>query len=131
MADSQVQIIAECTIIPGKVDEFEKLAQETIDAVKAGSEVIGYRWYFNSDETKCYIVEQHPDSRSLLRHLEVVGPHLLKLLNVSKMTRFEVYGSIGRLGSVEHLLEKVVKTFKIEKLDWNPQNLTYWNGFVR
>ena len=131
MAESQVQVVAECTISSGKIDVFKKLAQETIDAVKAGSKVVGYRWYFNSDETKCYIVEQHPDSRSLLHHLEVLGPHLLKLLDVSKMTRFELYGSIGRLESIEHLLEKVVKTFKVTKLDWNPQNYEYWNGFVR
>ena len=131
MAESQVQVVAECTISSGKIDAFKKLAQETIDAVKAGSKVVGYRWYFNSDETKCYIVEQHPDSGSLIRHLEVLGPHLLKFLDVSKMTRFEVYGSIGRLESAEHLLEKAVKTFKIEKLDWNPQNYEYWNGFVR
>jgi quinol monooxygenase YgiN len=131
LADNQVLVVAECTISPGKVDAFRKLAEETIDAVKAGSKVIGYRWYFNNDETKCYIVEQHPDSRSLIRHLAVVGPYLLKLLDVSKMTRFEIYGSIGPLESAEHFQEKVVKTFNIGKLDWNPQNYKYWNGFLR
>ena len=110
---------------------FKKLAQETIDAVKAGSKVVGYRWYFNSDETKCYIVEQHPDSGSLVRHLGVLGPHLLKLLDVSKMTRFEVYGSLGPLESGERLSEKLVKAFRITKLDWNPQKFEYWDGFVR
>lgn len=127
----QVQVIAECSILPGKLDEFRKLAEETIEAAKNNSKVVGYRWYFNSDQTKCYIVEQHPDSGSLIRHLEVVGPSLLKLLDVSSVTRFEVYGSIGRLESVERFLEGVVKTFKIKRLDWNPQNFEYWRGFQR
>jgi len=131
LAEGQVLVIAECTISPGKIETFRKLGQDTIDAVKAGSKVVAYRWYFNSDETKCYIVEQHPDSASLIRHLAVVGPYLLKILDVAKMTRFEIYGSIGRLESVEHFQEKVVKTFNVAKLDWNPQNYEYWNGFTR
>ena len=129
--DDQVQLVAECSIFPGRLDEFKRLAQETIDAAKAGSKAIGYRWYFNRDETKCYIIEQHPDSASLIRHLEVVGIPLLKLLDVSKITRFEVFGSLGHLESAEKLLQKVATGFKITKLDWNPQNLDYWNGFVR
>ena len=124
-------IVAECTISPGKLDVFKKLGQETIDAVKAGSKVTSYRWYFNNDQTKCYIVEQYPDSKSLIRHLEVLAPHLLKLLDVSKMTRFEIYGSLGPLEFAEHFQERIVKRFNITKFDWNPQNYQYWNGFMR
>lgn len=131
MEENQIQVVAECSIFPGKVDEFKKLAQATIDAAKAGSKAGGYRWYFNNDETKCYIIKQRPDSRSLIRHLETVGPLLLKLLDVSKITRFEVFGSLGHLKSAEHLLQKLATVFKITKLDWNPQNLDYWSGFVR
>ena len=124
-------IVAECTIFPGQLDEFKKLAQETIDAVKAGSKVLGYRWYFNSVQSKCYIVEQYPDPTSLIRHLEVLAPHLIELLNVSKMTRFEIYGFLGPLEFAEHLQQKIAKRFGITKLDWKPQNYEYWNGFVR
>jgi len=131
MSERQVMIVAECTISPGKLDEFKKLAEETIDAVEAGSKVVGYRWYFNSDQTKCHIVEQYPDPKSLIRHLEVLAPHLLKLLKVSRMTRFEIYGSLGPLEFAEQVQEKLVKLFGITKLDWNPQNYEYWNGFVR
>ena len=53
MEDTQVQVVAECSIFPGKVDEFKNIAQETIDAAKAKSKAVGYRWYFNGDETKC------------------------------------------------------------------------------
>jgi quinol monooxygenase YgiN len=75
-------IVAECTFSPGKLEAFKNLAQETMDAVKAGSKVVGYQWYFNSDQTKCYIVEQYSDPSSLISYLEVLGPHLLKLLKV-------------------------------------------------
>jgi len=131
LTENQVLIVAECTISPGKVDVFKKLAQEAIEAVKAGSKVVGYRWYFNNDETKCYIVEQHPDSRSLVRHLAVVGPYILKILEVAEMTRFEIYGSMGPLEPVEHFDERMVRAFNITKLDWKPQNYEYWNGFTR
>jgi quinol monooxygenase YgiN len=131
LSEGQVLVVAECTISPGKVDVFRELARETIDAVKAESKVDAYRWYFNKEETKCYIVEQHPNSGSLIRHLAVVGPYLLKILDVAKMTRFEIYGSLGPLEFAENLQEKIVKGFNITKLDWNPQNYQYWNGFVR
>ena len=64
-------------------------------------------------------------------NLETVGPLLLKLLDVSKITRFEVFGSLGQLESAEHLVQKLATVFKVTKLDWNPQNHNYWNGYVR
>jgi len=131
MSERQVMIVAECTISPGRLDDFKKIAQETIDAIKAGSKVLEYRWYFNSDQTKCYIVEQYADPKALIHHLEILAPHLLKILKVSKMTRFEIYGSLGPLESVEHLLNNLARVLKIEKLEWNPQNLAYWDGFGR
>jgi hypothetical protein len=52
MPEGQIMVVAECTISPGELDTFKKLAQETINAVNAGSNVVGYRRNFNNDQTK-------------------------------------------------------------------------------
>jgi quinol monooxygenase YgiN len=92
---NQVQYVIEFTLSPGKVDAFKKLAQEIIYVATTKSKVIGYRWYFNSDESKCYLLEQYPDTEALLPHLASVQQILQKLLEVSKITRFEVFGHLN------------------------------------
>lgn len=116
--ENQVQYVIEMSISPGKVDEFKKLAQDAIEFGKTKSNVIGYRWYFNDDKSKCYLLEQYPDSAALLPHLDGVGQILQKLLQVSKITRFEVFGNI----SPEAM--KVLSGV-------GAKNFGYWNGFVR
>ncbi len=116
--ENQVQYVIEMSISPGKVHEFKKLAQDAIDFAMTKSNVIGYRWYFNDDESKCYLLEQYPDSSALLPHLDGVSQILQKLLEVSKITRFEVFGNIG---------PKEMKVLS----GVGAKNFERWNGFVR
>jgi quinol monooxygenase YgiN len=115
---NQVQYVIEWTTIPGRVDEFKKLALEAINIATAKSKVIGYRWYFNSDESKCYLLEQYPDTEALLPHLTSVQQILQKLLEISKITRFEVFGNLN---------SEAAKALA----GLGAKNCEYWNGFVR
>ena len=115
---NQVQYVIEWTISPGKADAFKKLAQEAISVATAKSKVLGYRWYFSSDESKCYLLEQYPDTEALLPHLASVQQVLQGLLEVAKITRFEVFGNVNPEAG------KALAGF-------GAKNFGYWNGFVR
>jgi uncharacterized caspase-like protein len=65
-----------------------------------------------------HLVELYKDSGAILAHLNNVGPTLQKLLETSKVTRFEVFGNAN--AEVEKALASFgTKFFK------------YWDGFLR
>jgi len=108
----------EFTITPGKNDAFKSLARQLIDGTSKEPGALGYQWYFNSDENKYHLVELYKDSGAILAHLNNVGPVLQKLLETSKVTRFEVFGNVN--AEVEKILASFgTKFFK------------YWDGFLR
>ncbi|HKM50612.1 MAG TPA: hypothetical protein VJZ75_05480 [Candidatus Bathyarchaeia archaeon] len=115
---NQVQYVVELTISTGKVDAFKKLAQEAINVVIAKSKVLGYQFYFNSDGSKCYLLEQYPDTEALLPHITSVQQIVQKVLSVSRVTRFEVFGNLNPEA------RNTLATF-------GAKNFEYWNGFVR
>ena len=108
----------EFTITPGRNDVFKNLARQLIDRTSKESGALAYQWYFNRDENKCHLVELYRDSEAILAHLNNVGPVLQKLLETSKVTRFEVFGNVN--AEVEKALASFgTKFFK------------YWDGFLR
>src|SRR5271167_1258176 len=114
----QVQSVVELTIFTGKVDAFKKLAQEAINIALAKSNVFGYQFYFNRDGSKCYLLEQYPDSESLLPHITSLQPIVQRVLAVSRVTKFEVFGNLNP--EARNMLA-----------DFGATNFEYWNGFVR
>ncbi len=90
---NQIQYAVEWTIKPGGLAAFKALAQKIIPTVKSESGMLGYQWYFNADETKCYTVEWLADSDAIMAHLGNVGEELPKLFAHSDITRFEVFGN--------------------------------------
>ena len=116
--ESQVQYFVELTIFAGKLDEFKKAAQEAISIAAAKSKVLGYRFYFNSDGSKCYLLEQYPDSEALLPHIASLQPIVQKVLAVSRVTKFEVFGNLNPQA-------------RTTLADFGASIFEYWNGFVR
>lgn len=115
---TQVQYFVELTIFAGKVETFKKLAQESIDIALAKSKVLGYQFYFNKDESKCYLLEQYPDSEALLPHIASLQPIVRKVLAVSRVSKFEVFGNLN---------PEARRTLA----DFGANIFEYWNGFVR
>ncbi|HYV99933.1 MAG TPA: hypothetical protein VE862_00620 [Candidatus Acidoferrum sp.] len=115
---SQVQYFVELAIYDGKVEAFKKLAQEAINIALDKSKVLGYQFYFNSDGSKCFLLEQYPDSESLLPHIASLQPIVQRVLAVSRVTRFEVYGNLN-------------PEAKSTLADFGAKIFEYWNGFVR
>ncbi len=91
-----VQYLIEWSIKPDGADKFKKLGAAAIDAVRSGEPgTLGYQWYFNADGNKCYLSESFDSSESLLTHLENIGPVLPQFLEISDITRFEVFGNLS------------------------------------
>ncbi|MGO9645124.1 MAG: putative quinol monooxygenase [Candidatus Bathyarchaeia archaeon] len=116
--DKRVFVHTEFTIASGKVDEFKKIAQELLDVVEEKeSKTLRYQWYFNRDQSKCYLVEEYPNAAAVRVHILHVGLIVRKLLQVSKVTKFTLLGKLN-------LPRKALTAA-------GGQNFRYWNGLTR
>lgn len=57
--------------------------------------MMGYHWYFNDNESKCYLTEWYADGNGILAHHGNIGEILGKPLEVSTITRFELFGDLN------------------------------------
>ncbi len=96
MKHNQIQFRAEFTIKEGKIEEYKKLIQDMSNAVEANEpDTIGYQFYLNSSETKCIVSETYANSEAVFAHSNGVASQTIlpKIFNVSRISRFEVYGN--------------------------------------
>ncbi|MBI4498312.1 MAG: hypothetical protein HY689_10470 [Chloroflexi bacterium] len=93
---NQVQYAVTWTINPGQAETFKSLAQAAIQAVQQNEpKMVGYHWYYSDDQTTCQLLEWYADPDGIAHHIEHIGPLLGKLLEVSQIARFEVFGDIS------------------------------------
>ena len=93
--DKRVFVHTEFTIESGKIGEFKKIAQELIDVVEEKEpKTLRYQWYFNKDQSKCYLVEEYPNAAAVRVHVLHLGLQVRKILQVSKVTKFTVLGKL-------------------------------------
>src|SRR5579884_2554938 len=97
MKQEQLQWIVEFTIQEGKLEQFEKIAEElanTVQNSEPGTKI--YQWYLKEKENrKCVVSELYENSNAGLAHLngKAVNTILVpKIFPIAKITRFEVYG---------------------------------------
>ena len=55
------------------------------------------QWFFHEGEDKWYLTETFPDSDAFLLHLANVATQLGQLLEITEVSRFEVFGTAGRI----------------------------------
>ena len=115
----QIKYTVEWTINSGKLNEFKQIAQTAINSTKSNEpDMLGYQWYFNGDQSKCYLLERVSDSQALLAHFENVGQILPQLAEFAEITRFEIYGNLTEEA------EKAIAPLGAKTFD-------YYDGFVR
>jgi quinol monooxygenase YgiN len=123
MKHNQIQFRAEFTIQEGKIEEFKKLVQEMSRVVEVNEpDTIGYQFYLNrEDETKCIVHETYTNSEAVLAHNAGVASQTIlpKIFNVSRISRFEVYGNPS-----EELQKLLTSSF-------SPQTYNLFAGFSR
>ena len=122
MEHNQIHFRAEFTIEEGKIEEYKKLVQEMSRVVEANEpDTINYQFYLNrDDETKCIVHETYANSEAVFAHITGVASQTIlpKVFNVSRISRFEVYGNPSEK------LQKVLTSFR-------PQTYNLFVGFSR
>ena len=121
MNQGQIEFRAEFTIQEGKIEEYKKLVQEMSRLVQTNEpDTIGYQFYLNSSGTKCIVSETYANSNAVFAHSNSVASQTIlpKIFNVSRISRFEVYGN------PKEELQKVLSNF-------NPEIYSPFAGFSR
>ena len=91
-----VYFIVDFAIADGKFDEFQSMAGEMVAGTQSEEGALAYEFYLNADRRQCRLIEVYADSDAALLHTKgrVVQELVPKLLNVSSLTGFSVYGDL-------------------------------------
>jgi quinol monooxygenase YgiN len=95
MMNNEICYRVEFTIEGSKIEEYKKLVQDMVRLVEANEpDTINYEFYLNKAETICVVNETYANSEAALAHRKGVAIQTIlpKILNISKITRFDVYG---------------------------------------
>ena len=101
MASQTVYLAVEITIYEGRFDVFDGLAQEMVAISRTEPGTLAYDWYLSGDRRRCRLLESYVDQAALLAHFKgpAVQQLVPRLLEHSRLERFEVYGDPGAEGS--------------------------------
>ena len=114
-----IWLVAELTIAKGKTEFFKSRMKTLINQVQAQeSDTLIFQLFFNDDETKCYPLELYKDSEALTTHIHNVRDVFKPVLEVSQLTRIEIYGN-----ATEELKEAAAPL--------GAKYFTSWDGFSR
>jgi quinol monooxygenase YgiN len=71
---SELQGIARIKFHEGKLAEFERLAVQCMEIVRAkDTGTLQYDVYFNDDRSECIVLERYIDSEALIEHARHIG----------------------------------------------------------
>ena len=91
----QIHLTAHFKIQPGKTEAFAELAAKCVEAVRQNEEgALLYRWFYNTDQTECKVLETYRNTEAVFAHLQNVGPLLQELSGISSVSG-DIYGQIS------------------------------------
>jgi hypothetical protein len=90
---SPILVVDSSDIREGKLEEVKVGVEDLVAFVEANeAEPLSYDIYFDEAGSKMTVVQIHPDSTSLERHLTVAGPVFRKFADLLTLRRVDVYG---------------------------------------
>ncbi len=93
MASGSIRLIVRQGIMPGKLDEFKKLAEALTCGVEENEPTtLGYEWFIDDAGTTCYLNEYYGSSEDFLLHFKSLGPKLEDMLAISPLQEMLVLG---------------------------------------
>lgn len=123
--ETPIQVLVELTIEEGKAGDFKMQMPAIIEKVMTNEPgMLGYQWYLNQDQSKCYVIEWVKDSEAWLAHASNVGSMLPALFIIAPITRCEFFGSIS--ATAEEVIKSALASFNVEYVKYN-----YLAGFAR
>ena len=93
---SDIKFAVELTVAANQLEAFKQIAKE-MNAIVLYNEpdTISCKWFHHRGDDKWYLTEKFKDSDAFLKHLDDVSPQLEKLLEISEINRFEVFGDMA------------------------------------
>ncbi len=93
---SPILVVDSSDIREGKLGEVKAGVEQLVAFVEANeAEPLAYDIYFDEAGTQMTVVQIHPDSASLERHLTVAGPVFRKFADLLTLGRVDVYGRVS------------------------------------
>jgi hypothetical protein len=90
---SQILVVDSSEIRAGKLGEVKAGVEELVSFVEENeAEPLAYDIYFDEAGTQMTVVQIHPDSASLERHLTVAAPVFRRFADLLTLVRVDVYG---------------------------------------
>jgi quinol monooxygenase YgiN len=97
MNTASVQFTVSLTINDGQLAAFEALAQQMCEGTQHEPGALAYYFYLSPDRTQCRLIERYADAGAVYAHMTgpVVQQLVPRMLEISTLTNFEVYGEPG------------------------------------
>src|SRR5579863_220618 len=116
----QVLLNVSLAVHDGKLNEFQGIAREMVEASRKKPGTLGYEFYMSSDGKRCQLVETYVDADAVLAHFAgaAVQQGVPRMLTTVNVTGFHVYGDPGPRA------RQVMSGFGAEVF-------TYWHGLGR
>jgi len=88
-----ILVVDSSEIRAGKLEEVKAGVEELVAFVEANeAEPLAYDIYFDQAGKRMTVVQIHPDSASLERHLTVAGPVFRRFADLLTLVNVDVYG---------------------------------------
>ena len=89
-----ILVVDSSDIRAGKAEEVKAGVEKLVAFVEENeAEPLAYDIYFDEAGTQMTVVQIHPDSASLERHLTVAGPEFRRFADLLTLSRVDVYGT--------------------------------------
>ena len=113
---SAIKFAVELTVATNQLAVFKQIAKE-VNAIVQDSEpdTISCKWFHHEGDNKWYLTEKFKDSDAFLKHLHDVSSQLEKLLQISEINRFEVFGNMAFAA-------------KAAIVSFGAKHYSYWSG---
>ena len=96
MIMSTVKFTVELVVQRHQLSDFKRIAREMNAIVRKDEPLtLQCQWFFHEGEDKWYLTETFPDSDAFLQHLANVASQLGQLLEITEVSRFEVFGDLS------------------------------------
>ena len=93
----QVLLNVSLAIHEGKLEAFQTIAREMVEASRKETGTLGYEWFLSGDGKRCQLIETYVNAEALLAHFAgpAVQEGVPKMLKAADVSGFEVYGDPG------------------------------------
>lgn len=103
--DTSCTVTAFFNVKPGKLADFEQLADRFVEKTRNESGIRAYGWSFNTDEAHCR--QSYQNAEGFLEHVQNVFGLFQEALTISDCTRLAIHGPEAELAKLREPLAEI------------------------